>query len=125
MPVPLSGNGNRRRWWRGWWFIVHRGAQGRWIPDKVAVAMVIDDAVEDVGSQRITGQWIGCVWLPVSDIKAKSKVMTLRFAQKGRDWLRMERTGLVEARGYYSDAPRRRLTMRRRRKLDKCAGDFP
>ena len=111
--------------WRGWWFIVHQDAQGRWTPDKVGVAMVIDDAVEDLGSQRITGQWIGCVWSPVSDIRAKSKAVTLRFAQEGRHWFRMERTGRDEAQGYYSDNPRRRLALQRWKDHDRCAGYFP
>jgi hypothetical protein len=111
--------------WRGWWFIVHKDAQGRWTPDKFAVAVVIDDRIADVGSQRTTGQWVGCVWSLASDIKARGKLVTLRFAQDGHHRFRIERTGPDEAQGYYLDDPRRRLVMQRWRHHDECAGYFP
>jgi hypothetical protein len=44
---------------RGRWFIVHKDAEGRWTPDKIAVAVVIDDRVADFGSQLMSGQWLG------------------------------------------------------------------
>jgi hypothetical protein len=92
--------------WRGWWKILHRNTQGELVPDKFTQFLVIEDRMGPEQDWEITGQWSGCVWLPVSRIDYAGQSVSLTFEPPGDAYtFRMTRTGVDEADGVYLDAP--------------------
>jgi hypothetical protein len=112
--------------WSGWWLIYHRNSDGRLVLDKFAVAMVINNEPSPSLNFKSTGQWIGCVWLPVTKYALTNETATLTFTPPGERYtFRMRRTGPDEAEGIYLDDPQRTYLAKLTKDHAECAGYNP
>jgi hypothetical protein len=71
--------------WSGWWLIYHRNSDGRLVPDKFAVAMVINDKPSPSWNFKSTGQWIARVFSPRNGIaKTLSRTAAISLSRNPR-----------------------------------------